>query len=196
MAMPKIAGHIIAIAAPIGGGKSALSQRLAAELGGAQLVAFDDFETATHKTASAMQTWLNRGADLNALEAPGLASRLAEARANAGHTPVVFEMPLGRAWQPTRAMIGTLIWLDVPPEVALARRVREIALGLQQADHSDIHGGLSWLVAYLDNYVSMTRHVLNAQYAAVRPMADLILDGTNSHEDNVTQIVSYMEQLK
>ena len=190
------AGHIVAIAAPIGGGKSALSQMLAAGLEGARLVAFDDFEIATRQTAAAMQTWLDQGADFNALEAPGLASCLEDAKTNARHAPVVFDMPLGRAWKPTQAMIGTLVWLDVPPEVALARRVREITLGLQQANNTDIPGGLSWLVAYLDNYVSMTRHVLNAQYEVVRPMADLILDGTNSIESNVSEVVHYLERLK
>lgn len=194
--MPTTAGYIVAIAAPIGGGKSELSQMLAASLGGAQVVAFDDFEIATRQTASAMQTWLSQGADFNALEAPGLASCLEGARAGAVHTSVVFDMPLGRAWKPTQAMIDTLIWLDVPPEVALARRVREIALGLQIDDDSDIQSGLSWLVAYLDNYVSMIRHVLNAQYAVVRPMADLILDGTNSLESNVSHVVRYLERLK
>jgi hypothetical protein len=196
MVMLTTAGHIVAIAAPIGGGKSALSQMLAAALGGAQVVAFDDFEIATRQTASAMQTWLNQGADFNALDAPGLASCLEGARASAGHSPVVFDMPLGRAWKPTQAMIGTLIWLDVPPEVALARRVREIVLGLQKDDGANIQNGLSWLVAYLDNYVSMIRHVLNAQYSVVRPMADLILDGTNSIESNVSQVVRYLERLK
>lgn len=187
---------VVAIAAPIGGGKSALCRRLAATLQKAPLICFDDYETASKLSASEIQIWLSNGADFDFFEAPGLVNRLQDLIVLNSSGPIVFEMPLGRAWKPTREIIGTLVWLDVPQEVALARRIKEIVQDLRTASDADVSAGLAWLNAYLEQYNQTIRHVLNEQYRVIRPMADLILDGTDSVESNVAKVLHFLDSRK
>ncbi|WP_293776165.1 hypothetical protein [uncultured Oxalicibacterium sp.] len=197
------ARHVVAIAAPIGGGKSALAQALAVALGEAGTLAFDDYEVATQMSPQKLQKWLLAGADFGNLSAPGLAQALFALRngeavalsdgqtlAIARH--LVFEMPLGRSWPATAQSIDTLIWIDVPLDLALARRTREWIAQLLQQDPAQMQQGLRWLHDYFDQYAHVIHAVLAAQQQTVRPQADLILDGSKSIEILVAEAIEFV----
>jgi uridine kinase len=177
--------QVVAIAAPIGGGKSALVTALCSELDGSVALRFDDFETATRQSVEQLAAWLNAGADFAALEAPGLKKQLASLRAS-GASYVIFEMPLGRAWPATRHAIDLLVWIDVPLDIALARRMLEMS-SRQSAD-------LAWMQHYLSHYISTIHGVLEAQRQAVQPQADLRVDGRVEIPLLVRQVTQWLEQ--
>ena len=165
---------MIAIAAPIGGGKSSLVDALATALGTSQVLRFDDHETATRQSVAQLSQWLGQGADFDALEAPGLCEALSSMR---GDAPVIFEMPLGRAWSATAALIDVMVWVDVPLDIALARRLRDITSNLVKQSPDEMKRGLAWLNDYLAHYAGTLHAVLEAQRRVVRPQADLVVDG-------------------
>ncbi len=188
--------RVVAVAAPIGGGKSALADGLAAALGGAPPLRFDDYEHATRQSVDALGAWLAAGADFDRLQAPGLANALHALRAVGDDapvpTPIVFEMPLGRAWTATAADIDLLVWVDVPLDIALARRLRDICAGLLRRDAADMRNGVAWLHDYLSHYGGVLHGVLQAQQQTVRPQADLVLDGRHDVGTLVGQVRAFM----
>ncbi|MES2533125.1 MAG: hypothetical protein V4636_18935 [Pseudomonadota bacterium] len=188
------------MAAPIGGGKSALVDGLAAALGGAPTLRFDDHENATRQSVDALGAWLAAGADFDQLQAPGLVDALHALQARQAlrshdkSTSIVFEMPLGRAWKATAADIDLLVWVDVPLDIALARRLRDICAGLLRRDPADMRNGVAWLHDYLSHYGSVLHGVLQAQQRTVRPQADLVLDGRHDVGTLVAQVMAFMAQ--
>jgi uridine kinase len=178
---------IIAVAGSIGSGKSTLVRELAAALGGAATLHFDDYEHLTEQTAHDLAAWLQRGADFNEFQVPGLVEDLR--RLKLGHTPaspfihgldaatrfIIFEGPLGREHAATAPFLDLVLWLDTPPEIALARKLRDFAAALAQ--RGDAREGLHWIAGFLDNYLSAVRSVLAVQRERVSARADFILDG-------------------
>lgn len=189
---------VIAVAAPIGGGKSALTAALAQALGESETLRFDDYEQATRKPVDELAQWLADGADFDRLQAPGLAEALTTLLGgpqapggSAVKRHLVFEMPLGRAWSATAAQIDHLVWIDCPLDVSLARRIREISSDLLHRDALDARRGLAWLDNYLRHYIEVVHHVLELQRERVKPYADLIVDALDTPEMNVKKIVRH-----
>lgn len=195
---------VIAVAAPMGGGKSALTQALALALNEQGVLAFDDYETASKQSIEALAEWLAQGADFDALEAPGLIDDLRALRdrqfVSAGNGTrswqpneyIVCEMPLGMCWQPAAGLIDHVVWIDVPPDLALARRVREIVQGIMRENAPRAAQGLAWLGDYLSHYEQVVHRVLAVQRERVRPGSDLVLDGTLPVDALVQQVQAWL----
>lgn len=180
---------IIAVAAPIGGGKTALVKGLAQALNGASTLHFDHYELATQKTPEELARWLAAGADFNELRAPGLLSALQALKRGEAVTDsaggqvilpgdcLILEMPLGRAYAETADLIDAVIWLDIPLDVALARKLREFTAQALADESQDPREFLRWLDAYLDQYTEQVRAILQLQKQRVAAGADIVLDG-------------------
>lgn len=180
---------VVAVAAPIGGGKSSLVQGLAKALNDAATLHFDDYELATRQSPAELARWLAQGADFNSLHAPGFAAAVSSLRrgevvidpaSGQAIRPsefVVLEMPLGRAFAETTALIDFLIWVDTPLDLALARNLRALTAEAL-TDAGDPRHFLRWLDSYLGQYMDQVRLILQLQKTRVVPGADLVLDGT------------------
>lgn len=189
---------LVAVAAPIGGGKSALVKGLAKALDGASTIHFDDYEVATQKSSAELARWIADGTDFNSLRAPGFAEALralkrGESVANpASGEPVlpgefvVLEMPLGRAYAATADLIDILVWVDTPLDVALARNIRAMAVDAAAAPGA-AQDFLRWLDAYLGQYPDQLRTILQLQKIRVAPAADIVLDGLQAPENLVAE---------
>ena len=150
---------ILAICGLPGSGKTTLSQALAARTG-AEIISWDEYETVTRMSPPQVRDWLARGAPFEEVTAPGLAERLAAVRGVA-----IFDTLLGRAWPPAANLIDRAVWLDCPPDVALARKIRQF-LPL---------AGPDWVENYLEAYVDIVAPSLALQRARVPQMCDLAL---------------------
>lgn len=190
--------YVIAIAAPIGGGKTALTNALAKALGNAPTIYFDHYEHATESSVTALQEWMNKGADFDAFSAPRLSADLAALKRGECITDplthaeikpgkyIVFEAPLGKEQRDTALLIDLLVWVEVPLDIALARKVRELAV----KNTGNSHDFLLWLDAYLKNYLEAVRHVLLLQKQKVSVTADLVVNGEDRLEAIVRQILA------
>jgi uridine kinase len=184
-------GRIVAISGAPGSGKSALARGLADALGDATVVEMDHYEQATAQPIEAIARWMEDGADYDALPVPLLAEHLAALRAGRTVTDpatheairpaawILFETQFGRAHRATGRHIDLLVWLDTPPDIALARTLLKstrIALHDGQADAAQ----LAWTEGYLANYLTVVRQLILMQKARVGAGADIVLDGAEN----------------
>ena len=169
--------RVIAIAAPPGGGKTTLSGLLSARLGGCPVLHFDDHEIATRRAPAEVEAWLDRGAPLEEIGAPGFAEGLARLRgSSAAH--ILVDGPLGRAYPPTAHLIDLVIYIDTPFDLALARVMAGLAAhAARAADPGAPRQFAQWLEAYLANYQGVIRRSYAMQRDVVLPGADVVLDG-------------------
>ncbi len=191
--------YVIAVAAPIGGGKTSLAKAIAARLGDAVTIHFDRYETVTRRPIEDVIRWVEAGGDFNELSVPHLAEDLGRLKrgepvfdpASCRETPsgkyVLFEMPLGRKYQETAELIDFLIWVEVPFDVALARKIKEFAGEFMAHERPEELGNFAaWLNGYLDNYLKVVRRVLQIQRDRVCPDADMVLDGRAEFDTMIT----------
>jgi uridine kinase len=194
--------YIVAVAAPIGGGKTTLVQAMAGALADAATLHFDSYEKATGRPARELLDWIREGADFDrfvepelvvALEALRRGEAVVDPRSGVTIPPrkyIVFEMPLGREAAQVAPLIDLVLWVDIPPDVALARKVREFVETFLQRDERTHRESLGWLAQFLDNYLLVVGDLLAIQRERVRAGADIILDGAEPFNRLVEAAVS------
>ncbi|HET7365580.1 MAG TPA: hypothetical protein VFJ70_18580 [Burkholderiales bacterium] len=188
--------YVVAVSGPTGSGKTSLAQGLVAQLGDACALHMDDYERMTREPIGDVQRWAERGANFDELAVPLLGEHLARLKAGQPvrdimpRKYIVFETQFGRRHTATSGLIDLLIWIDVPLELALARKLKAFASdALADTKPRD---RLVWLDAYLGNYLALVRRLLVLQAERVRPQADLVLDGSGALEPMVARAHEYV----
>ncbi|HOG08375.1 MAG: hypothetical protein M0P04_01585 [Syntrophales bacterium] len=194
--------HVIGIAGPAGAGKTSLVRALAERLDDAVVIHYDHYERATQEPMDRLAQWIRAGADVNDIRLPELARDLgALKRGEPVINPVtrmeltprrhiIFETPLGREHRETGRHIDLLLWVDVPLDVALARKIREFAsVVLARGDPRNIQDFLAWLHTYLENYLGGIHDLMDLQRERIRANADRIIDGNRMFETVLQEIL-------
>lgn len=161
-----MSGRLISISGPPGSGKSTLALSLSQYLGW-QLVEFDRFETMTQRNVADVDDWLARGAPYEEITAPGLRPALEQALQGSN---VIFDTPLGRAGPLWNIKLDYAVWIDCPPDVALARKIRQIAGRVTIGQEA---GFRDWLIGFLQAHEKIVRPAVEIQRHRVRELCDL-----------------------
>lgn len=190
--------HVIAVAAPIGGGKTSLVNAISNELTDAVTIHYDSYEKATGESADNLMQWVRDGACFDKLPVPGLAEDLNRLKTGQAIIEpltgkeikskkyIIFEMPLGREYKATAEYIDFLIWVDIPFDLALARKLKEFT-HFFLTENVDLYDRMLWLDNFLGSYIGVISNVLEIQRERVAPNADVILDGKKDLEALVSE---------
>jgi uridine kinase len=188
---------VIAIAGPSGGGKTTLVQSVAALLDQATQVYFDDYDASSIYPAD-MAAWLANDADPNDWKTPQLSSDVLSLRMGSevlhpnGTTVllptryIVVEEPFGRERQEMAPLIDFVAVIDLPLEIALARRIRRtIGMGVEQWSAEQV---LKHVDSYLKSYIELGSSLYGTVNTRALASCDLAVDGRKPVEQLAEQI--------
>lgn len=180
---------IVAVSGTSGAGKSTLMRHLAQLHGSASLLHFDDYIELGTDTDS-IQSWVEAGAPADEIKTPQLAEDLHNLRAGRTVQPpgrasaaisaelILLEEPFGRARRTVAPLIDLALHLELPADIALARRSLRRAQAVSETSEPDHHAAvLQDLAAQFEAYLGPQRQAYRLAEAQARAVADLILDG-------------------
>jgi uridine kinase len=186
---------VIVVAGPSGSGKTTLVEHLAVLLGHATQVYFDDYAAVSTYPAD-MAHWLATGADPNQWQTPRLAEDVQALRAGSavvhpdGTTVlqptryIVMEEPFGRERREMAPLIDFVAVIDVPLEIALARRLRRnLSKGRAEQVLQDVD-------EYLEFYIAVGSTLYGVVNSRALASCNQAVDGRQPSEQLAEQIAT------
>lgn len=172
--------HLIAICGMMGSGKSTFVHQLQRTDPNCLCFHEDEFNPALLQSLDQLQDWWERGSPVDEIDLSTLVAQLRQATAQDTGV-ILLETQFGRLHPALRPMIDLQCWIDVAPDLALARKVAQLAT--QFADSPDAESSLQplrWLSAFCDSYAQTTRKLFMKQRTEVAGQSDVVLRGDQS----------------
>lgn len=176
---------VIAIAGPSGAGKTTAIRSVAARLGDAAALFFDDYESSS--VYPNITQWLADGGDPNQFQTPRLCADLRALRAGAAiaHPEsgeaiqparlIVLEEPFGRTRDEIASLIDFVVCVDLPLEIALARKLHRM-LGFFLANQT-AEAFAKHLDFFLPWYLDSGRELYHQVQQQVLQRCDFVANG-------------------
>jgi uridine kinase len=176
--------YVIAVAGTSGAGKTSVAKATAAGFEDAVCLHFDDYATVSSYPQD-MRGWLDAGADPDEWQTPRLGEDLRSLKAGSPieapngdriepESFIVLEEPFGRARPDVADSIDFVALVDVPMEVALARRLLRDLDG--EAPHQPDRYARR-VYGFLSSYVDVYRDAYIAGVRLARESCDIEVDG-------------------
>lgn len=193
---------VIAVSGASGAGKTTLAMKIAELLKDAVFLRFDDYVRLGNDPA-VITAWLETGAKPDDLKIPHLASDL---RALIAGRPIrlpddrevvkpaefiVLEEPFGRSRKELASVIGLAAHLEVPADIALARRVIRAIESPATARPEQL---LQEILYDLRAYLVAGREAYRSAERAARESADIVLDGMRPVDVLAAEVVAAVQR--
>ena len=193
---------VIAIAGHSGAGKSTVIENLVSQLGNANSLSLDEYESSSIYPST--MKWLEDGANPNEFQSVQFVADITTLKNGNGilhpitgkkieaASFLIVEEPFGRERKALHDLIDLVVYIDVPLEVAYARKLARKNEFLPWEDDpetfiSNLRGNLEWFLGSgREFYLALARRV--------QPNCDLILDGTLPVESITSQILAVIEK--
>lgn len=196
---------IIAISGPPGSGKTAFARKLQQRLD-ATVIDMDDYQSFTDQSiddivnASSQADFYDHfvipdlADDLLKLKKGELVTSPGDKTPQRANGPIIFETHFGKAHQDTGQHIDTLIWLQCPLDLALARKIGVFLQGFSQQGQEHHSQHIAWLNQYLEQYQHGVRATLDLQADTVARAADITLDAQAPLDDMLEHALNALAQ--
>jgi len=192
---------IIGICGVSGAGKTEITKLLAERLGDATTIHWDDYDSLpSYQEPEDYLAWFNSDKDYAAWKSPQLAKALeklkniksvkhpTEEKEQLPSPIVIFDAPLGYEHTETGKFIDFLVFIDVPADILLIRRLQRDHLNGNPVDPQKINEEL--------DYYSKFSRPLYLDTDRAKNSADLVLDGTLPKNEIVEKILGATAQLR
>ncbi|MCM3782025.1 AAA family ATPase [Neobacillus mesonae] len=190
----------IAISGPSGSGKTTVTKQLRDKFDDAISFHFDDYAS-TNKYPDDFSEWLKKGADPKLVQNPkfnrdlfelvrGRSIELPNGQILRSEKYIIVEEPFGRGREGMAELIDFVVCIDIPLEVALARRVlREI----QTAERNPTET-LNTVGEYMSQYLNVIRNLYQSINSKVMAECDLIVSGLEPIDAITDKIIIELEK--
>ena len=194
------ASYVIAITGASGSGQTTLVEKVSERLGDAVPFFFDDYAPVSSYPRD-IAKWLQDGADPDVWQTPQMVADLDSLRRGRAvmnprtgkpiepATHIVMEEPFGRVRRPMAGLIDFVACIDLPLEVALARRLLRIAR--YAPDPSSV---VEFMNRWLPEYIRSVRHLYATVNALAMAQCELVLDGLRDPDELAELVVDEVRQ--
>ncbi len=188
---------VIAISGNIGSGKTTLAAGLAELLQCRPAICEDDLNTTQDRSLQAMRQWMDRGGDVGEFDLSNVVLELNNRGLQSPDSSIVLETQFGRCHPQLNPLIDVQCWIDVPRDVALARKLAQWSRELQHPELTmTMPERLSWIEGFCQGYLQVIRELLDWQDQRLRPAADIIVDGAQSPQSVARQLWQQLQQFE
>ena len=176
--------QVIAVTGMMGRGKSTMIEHLQGMLVDCTALFEDDFNMAPLKSLPEIQAWWNRGGHVEEFDLSPLVQQLQQhaaqspAESSAGSPLVLLETQFGRLHPQLGPWIDFQCWIEVPSDIAFARKVGQLSRQfLNEPQPADSGNPLQWIAGFCDGYLNTTRQLFERQRQQLSQEADVVVDG-------------------
>ncbi len=196
---------VIGICSPSGGGKTALVKRLSELIEDNVTISFDDYGDPFWDIIN-FEKWIRQGADLNKITTPKLATDLEALRTGKSIISpknqdviepkrfILFDTLVGRSQNATGKFIDFLVYINVPLELALSRRIMRslTEVPIDNLNIEKTREKIENLKEYLEAYSSQTgpRQIYLAIQNQVKTLCDVVLNGEKPISSLATDVLA------
>ncbi len=167
---------IIAIAAVTAGGKTTIVNELKKYIPNTQSLHFDEYSF--EGEVDDFYAWTIQGADYSVWNLSPLIKDICEIKNNSECDYLLLDYPFGYCHEALREYIDCAIFIDIPLDIAMARRVLR---DMKDATGDEIRKDLEMYLEYARvAYVQMLKDVL--------PSSDYVIDGTKDLKEKIEEI--------
>ncbi len=185
---------VISISGLYGSGKTAVTNALRAQLVNAAVISFDDYGDSVYLNRD-INDWSedSNGDEWHTEPVAADVERLLNKQLDY----IVLDYPFGYGNRLVGQYINLAVYIDVPLDVALARRIiRDYTSRDKNTNVADVEEvSLAGLDKELRFYLSRSRSTYARMPEMQKPTSDLIVDGTKTPEEIADEILSHINTL-
>ena len=185
---------VISISGLSGSGKTAVTNALRAKLVNAAVISFDDYGDSVYLNRD-INDWSEDSNDDEWYTEPVATD--VERLLNEQLDYIVLDYPFGYGNRLVGQYINLAVYIDVPLDVALARRIiRDHTNREENTNVADVEEvSLAGLDKELRFYLSRSRSTYARMPEMQKPTSDLVVDGTKTPEEIADEILSHINTL-
>lgn len=180
---------VISISGISGSGKTTIANALKKRVANTEVINFDNISG--DLPGQDYCEWSESGADCNEWILTPIIDEI-ERLCSDPLEYIVLDYPFGTAHRKVGAYVDISVWIDIPLDISLARRILRDFTRCSKIRHP-LKGHVAEEVSsYLDYYLARHRDTYLRHIETIRPFVDLIVDGTNTPEEITDEILSYI----
>ena len=188
---------VISVAATSGGGSTTIVSALKERLQNSVAIYFDDYGDEVDLPERDVNEWALNSFDCNEWDTEPIAVDI-ERLSNKPYDYIILDYPFGYLNDRLGKYIDMSVFIDTPLDVALARRIirdytsrsKERDFGLADVDEVSLKA----IDKELRYYLSRSRPSYAVMPEMLKPVSDLIVDGTKTPEEISDEIIEFINQ--
>ena len=185
--------YIISISGISGSGKTTVAHKLKELLPKTEIICFDDFPG--NLLGRDYCEWSESGADCNEWNLEPIISEIKRLLLEP-FDYIILDYPFGKVHRTIGAYVGLSVWIDIPLDISLARRVIRDFTRRSEVRRPLKGNTAEEVSSYLDFYLIRHRDTYFRHIETIKPSANLVVDGTKSPEEITDIIIRFIAKRK
>jgi uridine kinase len=109
---------------------------------------------------------------------------------------IILDYPFGTVHLDVGSYVDFSVWIDIPLDVSLARRILRDFTRRSEARRPLKRNTAEEVSSYLDFYISRDRDTFFRHIETIKPFADLVVDGMKTLEEIANEIFKFIMERK
>ena len=168
---------IITIYGTTGAGKTEIGNKLAERIQSTKFISFDDYDG---------KVVFPKNYPASMPEEYDISELFNFIKDQKKESTIIFDYPFGRANRTMNQIIDFAVFLNVPLDISMARRIKREFMYNSSADHS-------WLLSQIDSWENGTRDFIIKWEKMISDTCDFVIDNIDKPETVIDRII---EKLK